>query len=467
MYRGEIDPNDDNLLRTSHSYLRLVARDQYLGNELAAARKLVNEKTAGGDFRMGTLRPLLERQLDYIAGQPDYTQRIMDGAMRQAINLVNSGISIVNKALPQALQIEPVESTPRDVMGRWLLFSYAGGLALRPMVPIRDSLQLLMTTYPMLGGKYMRVGMERAFPALREGAEATAYKTAVDYGALIKHSDLQNLYSGGYEELAGKGGVTGLLTRASEAALKPLQWSNNSNRLISFWGHAEKALDALKRFVPAQDEAGLRKAAGLFWMDNTLADNFAREAMSANSTQWRDISFRVAKELTDLSQWNYRRGASPGIYKYALGRLFGQYGTWPLNYIEYARRLATKGDAGDKTVALTRLALAHGAVLKAGEMFGIDTGQWVFTQPMAYGGSPLFQAVANVPNTTDFESYRGMEARRDVARIFWPMAVPGGLAAERIYKAITTNSPTSLQEIMGFQPMASGEENKAWHQLLP
>lgn len=470
LLKGEIDPNDMNLLRVSHSYLRTVARDQTMGAPLDLARKYVDTKNADGDYILGNYRPLFKRHLDYVAGIPDYTQRIVDGTMRSAIDTINKGIDKVNAKMPESLQIEKIEASPRDVLGRWILFSYAGGLGLRPMVPIRDTLQIMLTTYPMLGGKYLRVGMERAFPALKEGAESTPYKTAEQYGALMRYSDLSNLYSGGYESLQAGGKVTTALTGASEKMLKPLQWSNNSNRLVAFWGHAERTLDALNKWgsrLTPDTESKLLKDAGMVWLDDSLKNQFLTEIRTAPASSYRDISFRVAKELVDVSQWNYRRGASPGVYEYALGRLFGQYGTWPLNYIEYARRLATKGDAGDRAQALARLVLAHGAVLSAGEAMAIDTAQWVFTQPMAYGGSPIFQAVSAIPESTDFETYRGAEARRSIIRPVFPMMFPGGLAAERIYKAITTNSPTALQEALGFSPMNAAEEKKFYHQAIP
>jgi hypothetical protein len=465
--KGEIDPFDKDLLRTVHSFIRLTAREKTIGPDIERLAKVVNERLPDGNYRVGTLRPLLNRQLEYIKGRPDYTQRLLDGATQAGINLINEGIGQVNKALPPKLKIDAIEAIPQDVLGRWILYSYAGGLALRPMVVVRDSMQLFLTTFPILGGKYMKRGFEKAFPATKEGIASDAWRIADQYGALMKQSDLQNLYSGGYESLAAGGKMTSRVTNFAEWSLKWLQWSNNSNRLVTFWGHSERNFDALAKNVPSQNKAGLIKDAGWQHLDDHLRDALVEEAMGADANKWRDLAHRAAKELTDISQWNYRRGASPGIYKYSMGRLFGQYGTWPLNYIEYARRLATKGDAADKTAALTRLAIAHGAVLKTGEAFGVDTGQWVFTQPMAYGGSPLFQAVTSVPGTMDFESYRGMEARREVQRIFWPMEVPGGLAAERIWKAISEDSPTKLQEALGFAPLKPGEEDKGLHALIP
>lgn len=479
-YKGEIDPSERNLLKLAHVYMRLAARDKFVATTISDARKMLRTKIGDTDIPVyGNYTPQLERYLDFMQGQPDYTQRVVDGVIQSGINLANKTFEKLNKVLP--FNIDPITDAPRDILGRWILFSYAGSLGLRPMVPLRDGMQLFLTTYPLLGGKYLGVGLKKSFAVAAERDAAEAWQIADKYGALMKHSDLQNLYSGGYEEMAAGSKTMQRLTKASEAMLKPLQWSNNSNRLISFWGHAEKAFDALREELPKgltpEVEKVVTKKTGMIWMDDLLKEKYMEEVrkVATDPSKWRDLSYRMSKDLVDLSQWNYRRGASPGLYRYALGRLFGQYGTWPLNYIEFARRLVTKGDAGDKAAAITRLAVMHGAMLSAGEQLGIDTGQWVFTQPMAYGGSPIYQAVSNVPGSMDFETYRGSEARRSIVRPFvggldpvqLPTMIPGALEFNRLYKSFATDSPTFWADLFGFQPLKPNESEKGIHALVP
>jgi len=250
----------------------------------------------------------------------------------------------------------------------------------------------------------------------------------------------------------------------AEKAIVYMQWSNNSNRLVSFWGHADKALDALREV--RGDKDAFYNRSGLRYMDKGQSDKFWKAAQEAGPAEWDDLSKKIAKEMVDISQWNYRRGAHPGLYKYALGRLFGQYGTWSLNYIEYVRRLFSnaKWDAETfKTAA--RLTLAHTAILKAGEAFGVDTGSWMFTEPIAYGGGPLFTATTSVPTAIgSWEGRQGEEARRNVMRPIFPMLIPGGLAGEQIYRAVTSENQDDLWKVIfGFKPMKPGEEDRGWH----
>jgi hypothetical protein len=457
---GELDPNDTDLLRVSHAFTKVGARDRFLGSALSDAEHYVNLKDEKGGYVLGTLRPLLKRHLEYLKGNPDGTQRVVDGAVDSLIKTLNETIDQVNSKLPDKLKMGKIEMDAREALGRFVLFSYAGTLGLRPMTPIRDAFQLFLTTYPMLGGKYLMKGLAKSFEARKGLSESSPWKIAEQYGALMTHSDLRNLYTSGNESLA-----TGAVSKFSEKMLLPLQFSNNSNRLVSFWGHAEKALDAMK--MHRSDPAKLAKESGLIYMDKTQQQFYLQQiAKATDPSQMQDIAFKIGKELTDLSQWNYRRGAHPGTYKYALGRLLGQYGTWPMNYIEYLRRIGRSGDASDKAGTLARWAAIHYTVLKAGEALGVDTGTWVFTNPAAYAGSPVFNAATSLPQAIgDTQTGFGTEARRNVEKLP-QIAIPGGLAASRWYDIVTSgDSSNPYLELLGFNAMDDSDMKKGLHNL--
>lgn len=451
--RGQVDPNDTNLLRVADTYVRQGARQHYLKDVVSDAEKFLKQRNAEGDRVIGELRTPLERHLNYVKGMPDYTTTIINSSLNHAAELINSGITQVNKGLPSRFQIEPIETGGQDLLSKWILFSYAGAIGLRPALAIRSALQMFITGYPILGGRYLGRGIAKVF----EGKASEMYQAADAAGWLLRQRDYGNLYS-------GEGGVAQGMAKVAQHSLAPIMWSHNAARLVVGYGHMEKFLDAM-RFVG--DEALFLKKSNLDWLPKFKQDNYLKEVASgADSVH---LARRVAKDLVDISQWNYRRGASPGIYEYGLGRLFGQFGQWPLNYIEYARKLATHSDKGEQLAAITRLALAHGAVLSAGNAAGVDTAQWVFTQPMAYGGGPVFSAVRNIPGSFDFETQRGAEARAELVRPIWPapLWLPGGAIAGQLLDAINSDSPDVYKIMMGFKPMKAGEELKGEHGLLP
>lgn len=457
LHSGQIDPTDTHLTRISAAWVRGIMRDTHLEPALREAERFIN-KTTNKD-ELGLIEPLLRRHIAYMRGVPDFTQRIVMSAMEGAIGMINSGIESVNKHLPEGLQMGLIEKTPREAMEKYILLSYAGGLMLRPSVPIRDSLQAILTTYPVLGEKYMLKGMERAFSAAR--GETEGLDVARKYGWMIERNDLSQILGADKESLEGR------LNSTIQNAMGWLRWSHNSNRLISGWGHYEKVMDALGEFKANGDLDKFAQNSDAWFLPKGQREKWLTEVKSLTEEGYDDFSKRMARDLVESTQWNYRRGAMPMLYKYQMGRLFGQYGTWPLNYIEFARRFVTSGDKTMAAKALTRLALAHYAVLSVGQSIGVNTAHWTFTQPMAYGGGPIFQGVASIPDTMDFETQRGADARRNVVDLFWPGMVPGAEEFTGIYKALNTHEQNYYWRILGFSPLEEHDKLRGYHQFVP
>lgn len=451
----ELDPTDRDIVSNMATYFRLGYKWKFMKDDLSAAAKIVDEQNARGEWVLGSYRPLLRRHLDYLRGQPDYTQRIVNGVLESAKEVYNEGVRKVNASLPEKMQLEEMTLPAQDILGKYILFSYAGGLGFRPMAFIRDTLQLLTTTIGVLGPRYLARGMETA---LKEKADA--WHGAQKYGWLLKENPLANLYSGGYEKLSPS-----RATALAETALTPLRWSNNSNRLIAGWGHYAKTMDALRENVGEPQKAA--KKIGLYYLEDGLQKRYLQEISQATPDKWDDLAMRISKDMVDFSQWNYRRGASPGVYKYALGRLFGQYGTWPLNYIEFLRHVLSRGDAVDKTKAISQLALSQYAILYAGQSAGIDTGTWVGAEPMAYSGGPLMQGLQAFPSALSTETPQGMEARRTLRRLVFPGPIPGGVEASSLLKALQADDKDAWKYFLGFQPLRAGEEARGLHQAIP
>lgn len=251
--------------------------------------------------------------------------------------------------------------------------------------------------------------------------------------------------------------------KAAHMALKPMEWVNNINRLATFWGHVRKAEDA---FAANADVVAALDQAGGHWLPELSLQRYQARFLAQGADRQRLI-YELAKDMTDLTQWSYSRGETPGVYQYTMGRLLGMYGTWPMNYVEYGRLLASH--AKMEPQALARFAAVHYAVLSAGQSVGVDTASWVFTGPAGFGESPLARAVTSAPTAAfDWESQRGREARRQLGRAVLPMSVPGGMQMEQFIRAIKEDDGDKAFWLMwGFQPMRQGEEERGIHKVVP
>lgn len=456
---GLLDPRDNDLGRVLGVYIQAGAKKKFMEEPLAKLAKLNNLKTEEGEFVAGNLQPLIGRTIEHFRGQPDFTYQVVNSAMNSMLDGFRGAIAKANKVLPESLRLEGFMEGKegKDLLGKWMLMMYSGSMGLRPMAYIRDGIQMLMTTYPILGGKYTREGIKTIFSGAKAGQSSFIYQIPKAYGAIIEHSPLQDLYSATGQMEKGK------VAEFAEWTMKPLKWSNNLNRLASFWGHQKKAFDAISSGGELDQVV---KESGITWLPKQLKDKFVAE-LQAKPKDIDDFTYRLAKELTDMSQWNYSRGASPGAYKYAVGRLFGMYGTWPLNYIEYLRMLYSQGDKSEKIKAFARLGAAHYSVLAMGDVAGVDTATWVFSSPAAFGGSPIFNSIVNIPGSVDFETYNGDRARREVVKPVFPLSIPAGLTIQQLLELVANDDPDGWAKLFGFRPMKAGEADKGLHTLVP
>jgi len=442
LHAGRLDPRDTNLLRVASIFLRAQKHGEIVEPYLKEAEKLASERI-DGKLALGQISPLLQRQISYVRGHPDFTQTAVANAVEATIDAINQGLAKVNSKLPDSLQIPNIEGSPQDVLQKFITYQYAGMMGLRPGMLVRNTSQLFLTAFPLLG-RYTFTGMKRAFEIAREGGESDAFKIAQQYGAFVEKAGLHELIEGG--------GDMGVRANLAEKLLEPIRWTDNATRMVSFWGHTEKVGDALSKFARDGDVEAFTRHSDAWFMNEGMRNKYLTELSTLGESSYDDFAKRMAADLTDQSQWNFRKGATPGMYRWQLGRLLGQFGTWPMNYIEYARRFAQGSDKVASMQALTRLALAHGAVLGAGASVGVDTSNWVFFDPMAYAGGPIMQAIPAVP-TALTNTRQGSEARTQLRQLFiFPGQVPGGLEAYQAWKAVTTSDPHLFTRIMGFVP---------------
>lgn len=465
--KGALDPNENNLGVLLDRYIHYGAQNRFINPLLEDAQKVIEERvdsihpiTGQAERRAGNLYPVLNRHIEYLRGVPDYSAQILTGAVHAAQEGINAGIRRVNESLPTKFQIPEINELSSDPLAKFTLFQYAGALALKPATLIRDGIQLFITGYPV-AGNYAFKGMNKAFGAMSRGEADGLWDTAQKYGALIERNDLSSLYATTDESPTGKA------ARFAQWALNLMQFTHNSNRLVMFEGHTEQMLDALAMFKGDGDPAMFARRSGLWFADKPMREALQREAVQEMTREQElDFARRGAKELVELGQWNFKRGANPGLYEYQVGRLFGQYGTWPLNYIEYARRFMAAEDKVAARSGLTKLILSHGAIMTAGQAFGVDTGRWVFLSPMAYEGGPAMQALTDLPASLS-STQRGEEARKDIRRMLFPGMIPGGTEASELYGGLTSNDPHWFPKVMGFHVMNDSDYHRFPHDLLP
>jgi hypothetical protein len=154
-----------------------------------------------------------------------------------------------------------------------------------------------------------------------------------------------------------------------------------------------------------------------------------------------EIAKKIALETVDSTLWAYRRGMQPMALRTGLGRIFGQYGMWPLNYFEFLRKgFAKRSEYPSKTMQMMGwwLTTNYAASQTLGGLGG-DVSKWFFISPAGYGGSPHLKLAQDIMKAPE-ESDEGRQARKDV--LSYPLNfVPGSIEMKAILKAIEDGGP--------------------------
>ena len=178
---------------------------------------------------------------------------------------------------------------------------------------------------------------------------------------------------------------------------------------------------------------------------------------------------KIALELIDHTQWPYRRGTQPAMLRTGLGRVFGQFGVWPLSYLDFMYRLGKKYSSSPKNVlqAGALWAAANYSISSGMESMGVDNAHWLWFSPAGYGGGPhmdLVQAMFRAPEETE----QGRAARRRILE--YPlMFVPGSVEMRAILKIIEQDEEMfkdgnvpgpGLVRLLGFKPLKDLQEDQ-------
>ena len=223
---------------------------------------------------------------------------------------------------------------------------------------------------------------------------------------------------------------------------------------------AEKEFDQVlgrARLGDALDDSALNTISESIGLDmfGDIIEQQGRDLLRVGNT--KDLVPLLGRNLAEGTQWIYRRGNGPKWMSSTPGKIFGQFGTWPLWYFAYVRQLVSKGSTANRAAAVTRLVGMNVGLFELGKgMFGIDAGNWLMLGPLSYSGGPHYESINALINADFPEGLTG-EVRPEAALArnklydYWRMFVPGSSAARDAYRAVTTEpGPEAIKRLLGF-----------------
>lgn len=469
---GYLNPHDENIFRVTDSYLRRGARHFYNGSNIEELSKAANEaKFHPADGKQikayaDTLRGIptsvdqtlqrtgeilgskvnkLINNVAHIFGSEGSRRYDNVRFVRQDIEKVTGEKYPVYKKVGEEPGFFDTYNFGRDLVNAHLKLSYAGALAWRPVVFLRDAGQGMLSM-PITGVR----SFAKAHAML---GSPEAWHEAKAAGALLDAP----VVAGG--EMNKTWSVADDVLRVSTFDVTA---GHNIGRFITYHAMKDNILREGAKYRQAvegiTDEAKLAKAREHF-INNSGCD-FFHELIQKNeihpllkADDIESLAERMALHATQETQWLYRKGNAPIWARSTVGRVFGQFGVWPSWYIEYAKNLATRGTKFNRAKRVAMLTAGYATMYETGkEVFGVDLHNWMYSHPLTWNPIPaaLKQNIGAMVSGSDYDKARARQSLENTALMHIPfyISVKSMLKAQDEYE-----NEDKVKRFLGFKPV--------------
>lgn len=329
-------------------------------------------------------------------------------------------------------------SVESNVVSTYLLLTYSGTMPGRVGLCIRNAIQPIKTTYLYMGARNMRDGYAMAF-------KDAGRKLAVEWGFLgelkatpkgIARREKPHMTTGVPHEEYFMPGM-GALRKGYNAGMWAYKWVDSVNRRVS----ACAAYSAVKRLTPKLQRGEISyqefmRDTGLAYMDPVVQADIMKPAESlfakgVNRTAKAEVveamAKRAGRHIAEDTQWIYRPANSASILNSRVGRVLGQFGTWPSNYLQFLRRGVRSGDRIATQRFVSRWLLVNAALDLTGKAVGFDMTRMIWGGPLQFRGGPGLSLADAVYDTFAPYEWKQREGMRSLKRA-GAIMIPGYMA---------------------------------------
>jgi hypothetical protein len=217
---------------------------------------------------------------------------------------------------------------------------------------------------------------------------------------------------------------------ALQSGVRMYQSADNFNKVVAYEAKRKVALDAAERYhAGALDWAGFLTASKASLQDAKGGALLELVKEHLDRAELTAAAHALALDFSKATQFVYTRGNAPYVMQSGLGRLFLQYGTWPMWYAEwFANNLWRRGSWAENAGVAARWTAMNGAIYYGlGNAFGVDFSRWSWFAPFGYSGGPFLEMAVQASNVGQAALTEGLPPWQDpIANIDWERLKSGG-----------------------------------------
>jgi len=434
---GHLDPHELNPAVTALRHIRnILLREHFDPVMPGAMAQLHAISNRLDDPRIGKI---IENYLHELEGIPNESFKALTAMVRSMGRFAN-------------FQVD--DRIADRLVNTLNFFTYSASIPFRVGLIARNYFQTTLAL-PIVGPEAWWAGIKSALGETSEGfsreAMAAAKLRAIKGNAL--KVNVVPLH-GGTEAIGGVGeGIFGQLrpelARAGfsirelfDRGFSAYRNGDDFGRVVAFEAGRFRVNKHLGKYMKsgrsADDLEAFKIASKVKTFDETVEAQFEKLIVNGQEDAAADL---IGKELADKVHFLYGDANHPPGWGTVPGRLFGQFGTFPIQYANHVVEGLTRGTKGDIAMFAAGHTAVNLSIVSAGaQLFDADLASWAFLPSLQYTGGPyaeiLLSSVAVVGGS---DAERSLALRNIQMMLPWwnrpSIFVPGSYFLNDVFRA--------------------------------
>lgn len=311
----------------------------------------------------------------------------------------------INHMLKTTLGKEAPDRLANDIVSALSALTSAAVIPFRPALIFRNFVESALKIAP-------RVGMSAYVKGLRYvtngSTKKEAFLAAMNGGAIRPGTQKLRSYHA-VEDLFGSGAPSAI-NKYLHIFDKGFEWYQSADdwgRAVAFHAQRFRVLEHSDDFVRGRITLEEFKSRAKINMFDPLDIQIAEGKILTGHHE--EAANHLGQVLSREAMTRYGYADHPAGWNSVQGRIFGQFGTWPVQYKDYLVQAATRGSMKDRAEFFATHYGLSGALVAAGSAVGLNLQSW--TGSIAYTGGPFTDLAMDVS-----KSINGSDLERNLAR---------------------------------------------------
>jgi hypothetical protein len=387
------------------------------------------------------LLPAVEEELAAIKAVDPRTYRIMNEFKRELQGIPHQSFQRIQDAFTAAarnLGLDLQGTEVRRAIDIMTYLIYGATIPFRPALIARNYFQLWQMIAPRVNHKWFNEGLRRArsdggFQAAVNSLALTTTTPPVAFGERAVSREIRGLPYG-LRKMVDRGFDW---YRKADDYGRAVAFHSLRARMESHWG------DYLAKKISYNEFKKRAKVLTFSEQDIEIFDALVRGgklpqdiAVIAQNVPGTGIEAGknyLGRIFANETIFRYGHANHPSGWGSAYGRLFGQFGTWPVQYKDFLLNGMTRGTTADKWAFATTHTAINGAVLTGGASVGLNMWSWVSFPSLQYTGGPLVDVGMDVMNIMSGSPQERRMALKSLNRAFPTLSDPFSVFVPRSY----------------------------------